>query len=252
MRIDVAPTPRELREPDQDDAVVVIDVYRASTTIVTAIAAGARQILPVTDVEQAVRLARPFGAGEAVLAGERECRRIEGFALGNSPREYTREAVGGRTVVFTTTNGTEALLAAGDAGLVLVGCFLNLSRVAARLRGDAAHLRGDAAHLRGRDRVTILCAGNEGRLSLEDFICAGGLVTRLEHAGAELTDAAWAASAAYERLEGNLRACLLDTEHARRLAALGYAQDLDLALRIDSVPELPRLTDGRIGTDGQD
>lgn len=232
MRIEVAPTPREFTEPGPSDAVVVIDVFRASTTIVTAIASGARRILPVTDVEQAVKLAKPYGPGEAVLAGERECRRIEGFSLGNSPREFTREAVGGKTVIFTTTNGTEALLAAGDAGLVLVGCFLNLDAVAGKLRGQ--------------ESVTILCAGNEGRLSLEDFICAGGLVTRLEGGAEKLSDAAWAASAAFERLAGDLRGTLLETEHAHRLAGLGFAPDLELALRVDAFSALPRLADGRI------
>jgi 2-phosphosulfolactate phosphatase len=232
VRIDVAPTPRELRAQGDGDAVVVVDVFRASTTIVTAIANGARLVVPVTDVEQAVRLAKPFGPGEAVLAGERSCRRIEGFALGNSPREFTREAVAGKTVIFTTTNGTEALAAACDAGAVVVGCFLNLSRV--------------AEELRGHDSVTVLCAGNEGRLSLEDFVCAGGLVTRLEQGAQELSDAAWAAAAAFERLEGDLRGTLLETEHAHRLAGLGFAADLELALRVDAVPTLPRFADGRI------
>jgi 2-phosphosulfolactate phosphatase len=232
VRIEVAPTPSEFAEPGPSDAVVVIDVFRASTTIVSAIASGARRILPVTDVEQAVRLAKPYDPGEAVLAGERECRRIEGFALGNSPREFTREAVGGKTVIFTTTNGTAALLAAGDAGLVLVGCFLNLGAVAERLRGH--------------ESVTVLCAGNEGRLSLEDFVCAGGLVTRLEQGAQQLSDAAWAASAAFERLEGDLRGTLLETEHAHRLAGLGFGADLELALRVDAVSALPRLSDGRI------
>lgn len=232
MKIEVAPTPNELREPGQGDAVVVIDVFRASTTIVTAIANGARLIVPVTDVEQAVRLVKPYGSSEAVLAGERGCRRIEGFALGNSPREFTREAVAGKTVIFTTTNGTAALAAAGDAGLVVVGCFLNLARVAEALRG--------------RESVIILCAGNEGRLSLEDFVCAGGLVTRLEQGADELSDAAWAASAAFERLEADLRGSLLETEHAHRLAELGFKADLELALRLDAVPALPRFADGRI------
>lgn len=232
MRIEVVPTPRELRPLEPADTVAVIDVFRASTTICAAINAGARLVVPAADVEQAVKLARNAGGVEAVLAGERDCQRIEGFALGNSPREYTRETVGGRTVILTTTNGTEALLAARDAGLVVVCGFVNLSVVAAAL-ADC-------------NSVTILCAGNQGRLSLEDFVCAGGLVTRLETGGAELSDAAWAASAAFERLEGDLRAALLETEHARRLARLGFASDLDLALRLDAFPVLPILADGRI------
>lgn len=234
MTIGVAPTPDEFREVGPDGCVIVVDVFRASTTITTAIAAGARFVLPVADVEQAVRLIEPYSRGEALLGGERECRRIEGFDLGNSPREYTREKVGGKVVVFTTTNGTRALLSAADAGTVLVGCFLNFSATAAK-----------AAE---RSRVTILCAGNSGELSLEDFVCAGGLVDRLAGRSDTLNDAAIAARAAFRQLNRTLNRSLLASGHARHLIELGFRSDLEYSLRNDAVPAVPALKEGRLAS----
>lgn len=232
MRISVAPVPRELAGTQPGSIVVVIDVFRASTTITAALAGGARFVLPVADVEQAVKLAEPYAENEALLGGERECQRIEGFQLGNSPREYTREVVAGKVIIFTTTNGTQALAAAKDAGAVLIGSFVNFGAVA-----DA---------VAGQETLTILCAGNNGRLSLEDFACAGGLVHRLAKEQHRLDDAALAAQAVYKNLETDLGRTLTATEHARRLADLGFHADLDFALKVDSLPVVPRLSEGRI------
>lgn len=234
MRISVAPVPREFAGSEPGSAVVVVDVFRASTTITAALAGGARFVLPVADVEQAMKLAEPYAENEVLLGGERECQRIEGFQLGNSPREYTREVVAGKVVIFTTTNGTQALTAAKEAGTVLVGSFVNFSAVA-----DAVS---------GHEAVTILCAGNNGRLSLEDFACAGGLVDRLAGSVAQLDDAALASRAAFKKLKTDLARVLVSTEHALRLAELGFRADLDFALKIDSLPVVPRQSEGRITT----
>ena len=234
MRISVAPVPREFAGAETGSVVVVVDVFRASTTIAAALAGGARFVLPVADVEQAMKLAEPYAENEILLGGERECQRIEGFHLGNSPREYTREVVAGKVVIFTTTNGTQALTAAKDAGTVVVGSFVNFSAVT-----DA---------VAGHDAVTILCAGNNGKLSLEDFVCAGGMVNRLAKNPAQLNDAALAARAAYKNLRTELARTLASTEHACRLADLGFRADLDFALKVDSLPVVPRQTEGRITT----
>jgi 2-phosphosulfolactate phosphatase len=234
VRIRVAPVPSEFAGADPGSAVVVIDVFRASTTIAAALAGGARFVLPVADVEQAMKLAEPYAENEVLLGGERECQRIDGFQLGNSPREYTREVVAGKVVIFTTTNGTHALTAAEDATAVLVGSFVNFSAVA-----DA---------IAEYEAVTILCAGNNGRLSLEDFACAGGLVNRLAKGEPQLDDAALAARATYKNLKADLGRTLASTEHALRLADLGFRADLDFALKVDSIPIVPRLSEGRIAT----
>jgi len=232
MRISVAPVPREFAGCDAGTGVVVVDVFRASTTIAAALAGGARFVLPVADVEQAMRLAEPYAENEVLLGGERDCRRIEGFHLGNSPREYTREVVAGKVVIFTTTNGTQALAAAEGADAVFVGCFVNFNAVAEAVAGF--------------DAVTVLCAGNNGRLSLEDFTCAGGLVSRLAKKTSQLDDAALAARAAYKNFSDTLTRSLMSTEHARRLADLGFRADLEFALKVDSIPVVPQQSDGRI------
>jgi len=232
VKISVAPVPSEFAGGVAGTAVIVADVFRASTTIAAALAGGARFVLPVADVEQAMKLAEPYAENEVLLGGERECQRIEGFHLGNSPREYTREVVAGKVVIFTTTNGTQALTAAKDSDTVLVGGFVNFSAVT-----DA---------VAGQEAVTILCAGNNGRLSLEDFACAGGLVSRLAKRTAQPDDAALAARATYKNLRAVLARALVSTEHARRLADLGFGADLEFALRVDSLPVVPRLSEGRI------
>ena len=232
MRISVVPVPRVLAGGDAGTGVIVVDVFRASTTIAAALAGGARFVLPVADVEQAMRLAEPYAANEILLGGERDCQRIDGFHLGNSPREYAHEVVAGKVVILTTTNGTQALAAAEDSGTVFAGCFVNFSAVA-----DA---------VAGFDAVTILCAGNNGRLSLEDFACAGGLVGRLAKQTSQLDDAAMAARAAYKSLKENLTRSLVSTEHARRLAGLGFRADLEFSLKVDSIPVVPRQSDSRM------
>jgi len=232
MRIEVAPTPAEFTNAGSDAAVIVIDVFRASTTIVTALAGGAKFVLPTVDVEQAVRIAAPYDRGEAILGGERESIKIEGFALGNSPREYTRETVGGKAVILTTSNGTRALLAAREAGAIYVGCFINMAAVV------AAAARWP--------RVSILCAGNAGRLSLEDYICAGGFVEHLARRDTEMNDAAAAARAAWMTTRSALRRTLLASDHARLLAELGCRPDMELALKLDSTPVVPVFSDGRV------
>lgn len=232
MKVDVLPIPAGVSPAVVETATVVIDVFRASTTIVTALDSGARCVLPVADVEQAVRLAEPYGEGEVLLGGERDSLRIDGFDLGNSPAEYSRETVAGKVIVFTTTNGTAALSAVAGARRVLIGCFLNLSAVSAALVGETA--------------ITVVCAGNNDRLSLEDFACAGALVARLVPHATQLGDGALAARAVWRNLGRSLGRNLLATEHASRLRELGFAADLEFALRIDSIPIVPQLVEGRI------
>src|SRR5258706_580487 len=167
MKIDVYHTPLGLNAGDLTGrAVVVIDVLRATSTIVTALAAGAKAIVPAASSEEVVRVTANLEKNGIVLAGERRLLKIEGFNLGNSPREMTKEAVGGKTLFLATTNGTPALLAAQGGDPVLVAAALNFSAVADRAR----HLfteRGD---------LVIICAGREKQFALEDAYTAGRLI----------------------------------------------------------------------------
>ncbi len=149
----------------QGGAAVVIDVIRATSTMVEALAAGARSIYPTVSTEEAIRLANSLGREDTLLCGERRGLPIPGFDLGNSPREYSTAAVGGRRLVMTTTNGTRAFAAAADADRVVAGSFLNLGSVIESLVGE--------------EEVAIICAGKEGRFALDDAVCAGLIVRGL-------------------------------------------------------------------------
>ncbi|HLA84815.1 MAG TPA: 2-phosphosulfolactate phosphatase [Thermoguttaceae bacterium] len=152
---------KELR----DGTVVVIDVLRASTTIVTALAAGAREVVPCQEIDQARAAAAEFAPDDVLLAGERHALPIDGFDLGNSPDDFTPETVHGCSIVFTTTNGTWALARCRLAQRVLLGSFVNASAVLDRLVGV--------------EQIHLLCAGTDGQMSYDDVLCAGLLVERL-------------------------------------------------------------------------
>ncbi|MEO7999137.1 MAG: 2-phosphosulfolactate phosphatase, partial [Gemmatimonadaceae bacterium] len=164
MRIDVLlgdalPTPAEVA----GKVVVVIDVLRAATTAVTALANGARAVIPFDSVDEPAVFAKQYERNEIRLAGERKMLRIPGFDLGNSPEEYTPAAVKGRTILYSTTNGTVALLATAGAKSCMFGAFVNCAATVAAVRADT-RTTGD---------VVIICAGHERRTALEDVVCAG-------------------------------------------------------------------------------
>ena len=153
---------------------IVVDVLRASSTIVQALESGYRRVLCCAEVEQAQALREEIE--DAVLAGERQALRVEGFDFGNSPKEFLEPKA--ETLILTTTNGTRAIVeAAADCDVVFVGSLLNLERVAS------------AARERGED-VEVVCAGVEGQFALDDAYCAGRIAELL---GGERTDGAEAA-----------------------------------------------------------
>jgi 2-phosphosulfolactate phosphatase len=149
--------------------VVVIDVLRASTVILHALEAGAVEVIPCLEVDDARAAADELPPGQCVLGGERHGLRIDGFDLGNSPEEYTPSTVGGKTVVFTTSNGTRAMLHARLARRVLIGAFVNATAVCQQLLGQ--------------EQVHLLCAGTGGQISQDDILLAGMLVERLQRLG---------------------------------------------------------------------
>ena len=213
----------------QDHTAVVIDVLRASSTIVAALAAGAQSIYPVVSTEEAIKLATLLGREDALLAGERRGLKVEGFDLGNSPREFTPETVGGKRVVMSTTNGTRALVSVAGAERVLVASFLNLSAVAVACAGA--------------ERLAVVCAGREGRFSIEDAVCAGMLLGRLKErlGGAlEVEDAGRAALALAEALVLD-DALFEDAAAARALAKIDMLDDVSWCVRLDVEELVPEL-----------
>jgi 2-phosphosulfolactate phosphatase len=225
--VDVALTPAALPAGTLAGATaLVIDVLRASTTMVTALAHGCRAVLPVAEVEEARRRARELPG--SLLAGERGGDPPAGFDLGNSPLEFTAERVGGRTIVFTTSNGTRALLAARPATAVAVAGFVNLAAAA----GWAVGQRRD---------LVVVCAGELGARSVEDETCAGLLVDRvlsLEPAAVASAGAAEAAEAARAYAK-DLARLAQDAPHARHLAAHGRGPDVAACLTLDAFTVIP-------------
>jgi 2-phosphosulfolactate phosphatase len=166
MNVDVFFTPAEVNPQRLSAATaVVIDVIRATSTIVEALANGARAIYPTESIEEALRLAESLGREDTLLCGERRGVQIDGFDLGNSPSEFTRDRIGGKRLVMTTTNGTRALIAASSAARVVITSLLNLTAVAESV-GGVPHL-------------VIACAGKDDRFSLDDALCAGLLLRQL-------------------------------------------------------------------------
>src|SRR5438105_72035 len=149
---------------------VVIDVLRATTTIVYALAGGCTAVRPCAEVEEARALAGHMRAGRVLLGGERGGTPLPGFDLGNSPREYTAKLCHGNTLVLTTSNGTRALLRTVEAERVILAGFVNYSAVCEQLRHD-------------QRPIHIVCAGTEGEVALEDALLAGALVDFLCEAG---------------------------------------------------------------------
>jgi 2-phosphosulfolactate phosphatase len=236
MNVEVFLTSATVEETDvKGRTVVVIDVLRACSTIVTALANGARAVLPVADMAEAGRIASNLDRSVYRLGGEREGTIIEGYDLGNSPNEYTREAVEGRDVILNTTNGTVALTRARAAEELLVGCFLNAERVLTRIKEAE------------RD-VSVICAGQQNRISLEDTLCAGLLLYRLWD-GEEpdvTTDTAHVAFSQYVRDRRDVAQALRRSDNARRLAALGAEEDVRYCMDVDALPLLPRFADSRL------
>ncbi len=240
MRIDVAFTPAGLSRMEVGGRTVfVIDVLRATTTVCAALANGARACIPVGGIEEAMRLAQTLERREVVLAGERGAVRIEGFDLGNSPLEMTETAVRGKTVIMTTTNGTEALLAASLGAGVFLAAGVNLSAAASRARDVLAEA----------DDLLVLCAGREGEFGLDDAYTAGRLLLgaldgRRPRQG--VNDAAQVCLDLARRYAGNWLRPLMAARAGRELVRLGFREDVVLAASQDRYPLLPQFADRRI------
>ncbi len=226
MRVEVASTPDAVAPAALPGAaVVVVDVLRASTTIITALANGCAAVVPVADPEEARRRAAAIPG--ALVAGERRGEPLEGFDLGNSPLEFAAERVAGRTIVMTTSNGTGALIAVRGAAAVGVGALVNVEAAATWAAG------------RRRD-VLVVCAGERGARSLEDWVCAGLLAERLAgRMPITLGPGAVEASSAGRAYAADLGRLARDSRWARHLTASGRGADVATCLALDTMSLVP-------------
>lgn len=210
--------------------VVVIDVLRATSTIIAALMAGAREIIPAQATDEAVAIAHRLGTDRTLLCGEQGAVKVPGFHLGNSPAEYTPEAVHGKTIVLTTTNGAPALLKARHAERVICASLLNARAVASLL----AELDPPA--------VILLCSGTYGGFSLEDSLAAGAIIAELKMMVPQerlmIADSARAAAIIFESLRDDLYGALASSDHGRTIAELGFGDDLRFCSQLN-IPDAP-------------
>ena len=207
--------------------VVVIDILRASTTMVHAFASGATQIVPCLTVEQALEVAKTFPPHERLLGGERGGVQIDGFDLGNSPFSYTPEVVGAKTIIFTTTNGTYALQKCHSADEVLIGSFVNLSAVVAKLVSTARPFH-------------LLCAGTNRQITAEDILFAGAVLQRvLDTPASQFEIAGVQAQLALDFFNSRgtvtdlFEKTMLESLGGQNLISLGQQQDIQRAMQVD-------------------
>lgn len=199
---------------------VVFDVLRATSSMVTALSNGAKAIIPVTGIPEALNLR--LQQGEVLLAGEREGVRIPAeltgsisFDLGNSPREFTNETVAGRTIVMTTTNGTRALRACARAKRILVSSFLNLGATRDTLEKDAPV------------DLVLVCSGTHEEAAYEDALCAGALCDLLwpKASAGNISDSALIARKLFRQEQHDLLAAVSQSRNGRRLLSLAELRD---------------------------
>jgi 2-phosphosulfolactate phosphatase len=210
--------------------VVVIDVLRATTVIVHALAQGARAVVAAASVAEARRLASGWPARERLLGGERHGVKIAGFDLDNSPFSYGPEVVTSKTIIFTTTNGTRALHWAEQAAEIRIAAFANLSAVVESLRGKTRP-------------VHLLCAGTDNRITGEDLLVAGSIADRLSasftmHRETLIFAEFWRqhGADAHERLR-----TMRESAGGRNLVDLGFDRDIERASQVDLFAVVPML-----------
>jgi 2-phosphosulfolactate phosphatase len=224
MRVDVVQLPRDLTPPDvAGRSVVVFDVLRATTTMTAALAVGVKEIFVQPDLDAVAAAARAHGPA-ALACGERDCLPPVGFALGNSPGGFTADVAAGRTVFMATTNGTKAMAAARAAQRMFAGALVNANAVAGAVI-DA-----------GLD-VTLLCAGTDGFVSLEDLIGAGAVLDALAAVGPVVfaSDVALAAHDLFLHARPNLRHALRRTLGGTNIIETGLSDDIDFAARLNAI-----------------
>lgn len=239
MNVKVIALPELLSEDEsRRSAIVVFDVLRATTSMLRALEVGASEIR-VFDTTEAARAAWERFDGAKLLAGERDCLPPPGFDVGNSPREFSAARCGGRTIFMSTTNGTRAMLAASAGAEVLAAALVNASAT--------------ARHLLGQPRdVLLLCAGTRGEVAMEDLLGAGGVLSAMlvnaSGAGrvALANDMALVALQLFELWRRDLVQTIAETAGGRHVIAAGLAADLEEAARVDAVPLVAEVCDGRV------
>ena len=214
---------------------VIIDVFRATSTIAAALHNGAQCVIPVADVQECIDLGKR--TPNSITAGERNGQVAEGLEYGNSPAEYPRAFIEGKTLVLTTTNGTRLLHMVEQADTIITGSFLNLDAVCEFLIASGKS-------------VLLGCAAWKDRFNLEDTLFAGAVIARIKDHFEITCDSARAAYTLHESVTGNYLDFLRDSSHYRRLAAYGLEADMAYCTTPNLHPVVPILKDGKLVVNG--
>lgn len=230
MRVDVISNVEKACKDDfLNKTVIVIDVLRATSTMITALANGSTNIIPVETVREAWGLKK----SDEIMGGERYCQRIAGFQLGNSPLEYLEPTIKGKTIILTTTNGSRAIRKSLQAAHILAGAMLNAS--------SCAQLA-----LEFQKDIVIVCAGTRGKFSLEDGLCAGLIVCemmKIDQQSLQLNDFGYAMLYAHQYRKHQMSETLLHCANGRKLSKLGFREDVLFCSRVNLFSTVPIMQD---------
>ncbi|TYP93812.1 2-phosphosulfolactate phosphatase [Fodinibius salinus] len=234
--LDVFVSAHSFREKDlRDKTVVMIDVLRASSTMVTALHHGAKGVIPVGNMDEAGKISRNLDSESFLMSGEKNGVKIDGYDLTNSPLEHAADVVTGKTVILNTTNGTKAIDRADHADKILVGSFLNLDAVVKHLQDE-------------KNEIVLVCAGWRGRLSFEDLLCAGNIIYELCSGNLSNTaaDGAKVAFGLYEKFADDIENSIMSSNYAERLEGIVSKDDISYCCQRNELQNLPALNKGII------
>jgi len=235
-KINVFFSSQSFQEEDlRDKTVVIIDVLRASSTIVTALEHGAKGVISVADMSDASKISQNLDSPHYLLCGEKDGVKIEGYDLGNSPLNYTAETVDGKTIILNTTNGTKAIQRSALAHKIMIGSFLNLEVIVEQL----AEAEND---------IALICAGWRGSMALEDLLCAGNIISDLanDEPEGEMKDGDKVASSLYEKFGNEVEQTIKSSDYAQRLKEVVSDEDLSYCCQRDGMQVLPVMNEGII------
>ena len=230
-QVEVCLTPELIDQFELKNKIVVaVDIFRATSCMVTGMAHGVKSIHPVGSVEECLDLGLKEGM---ITAGERGGKKLEEFTIGNSPYEYMRDEFEDKSIVVTTTNGTRTILASLEADQILIGAFLNLRAVANYLSTC-------------RKDIVIHCAGWKGTVNIEDTLFAGALIEEIKASHKVMGDPSLMAHQLYRANAHDLMEIAKESSHAQRLATFGIGKDIEFCMNQSLYSVLPEFKNGKL------
>ncbi|KHD15128.1 2-phosphosulfolactate phosphatase family protein [Clostridium butyricum] len=235
MKIDIIISADDIIESKLENKIaVVIDMFRATSVIVTALNNGCEEVIPFLTIEETLESSEELNREEYILGGERRAVKIDGFDLSNSPLEYTKEVVEDKKVLITTTNGTRTLTKSNSAKRIIIAAMINAKAVADKL-------------LEINEDVVIINAGTNGNFSMDDYICSGYIINEMLKVDnqIELTDISKTANMIYEN-NSDIISYVKEATHYSVMKSLELDNDIEYCIKKSIVNNVPEYKDGKI------